>query len=52
MIPDLLIQIALIIMVVYNGYKAYQLFDRTARKPWLDILFHISFGLFSLSFLI
>lgn len=53
MIPHLLFQIALIIMVARSGYVCMQLISMPAKKKdWLDILFHASVAVVSLSFLL
>ncbi|SES26162.1 hypothetical protein [Salipaludibacillus aurantiacus] len=49
--PDLLIQIAWVIIIARCGYRAVNLMN-SSRKPWFEILFYISVVLISLSFLL
>lgn len=48
--PHLLFEGAMLVILVRSAYKAFQLASGSRQKPWLDILFHASVGIFALSF--
>ncbi len=50
MIPAVLFDVALIIITVRSLYVTYQLFNRS-KKQWLDIAFHASIAIVTLSLL-
>jgi hypothetical protein len=49
-IPTLLVQIALIIIIVRSVYVVVQKVG-LPKKPWLDILFHVSIAIVALTLL-
>ncbi|MDB5083308.1 MAG: hypothetical protein JWN30_194 [Bacilli bacterium] len=46
-LPEFILQIALLIILVRSVYVAIQLLN-SSHKAWLDILFHISVAIFAL----
>ena len=51
MVPELLVQIALIILIVRSVYVVVQKFQH-ARHNWLDLLFHASIAVVALELLL